>query len=322
MEVFFFEAFEEEAEAFKQNLPNQIKAGFAWETIQEYSVQDPPAPLISIRTQSKIPIEWASELSGILSRSTGYDHIQIYLQNCHGHVHCGYLPLYCNRAVAEQSMLMWMSLLRKLPQQLDKFSHFNRDGLMGQECESKTLLVVGVGNIGYEIVKIGQGLGMNVLGVDIVQRHDSVTYVPIEEGIGKADVIVCAMNLTSENRGYFNYRLLKRAKPGIVFVNVARGELSPSADLLCLLDEDHLGGVGLDVYNEESELAVSLRTSSSSNNEEVQAALSLTQRSNVILTPHNAFNTQEAVERKVVQSIQQITHFFKSGQFLWPVPNS
>ena len=123
LDVFFFEAFEEEAEAFKQYLPSQIKAGFAWETIQEYNVQEPPAPLVSIRTQSKIPIAWAPELSGILSRSTGYDHIQIYLHNCRKHVYCGYLPLYCNRAVAEQSMLMWMSLLRKLPQQIETFSH-------------------------------------------------------------------------------------------------------------------------------------------------------------------------------------------------------
>ena len=64
-------------------------------------------------------------------------------------------------------MLMWMALLRKLPQQIQNFATFYRDGITGSECQGKTLLVVGVGNIGSEVARIGQGLGMNVLGVDI-----------------------------------------------------------------------------------------------------------------------------------------------------------
>jgi Phosphoglycerate dehydrogenase and related dehydrogenases len=75
-----------------------------------------------------------------------------------------------------------MSLLRKLPQQIEQFKSFNRDGLTGGECERKTLLVVGVGNVGYEVVRIGKGLDMEVLGVDVVKKHSSVSYVSIEEG--------------------------------------------------------------------------------------------------------------------------------------------
>jgi D-lactate dehydrogenase len=128
------------------------------------------------------------------------------------------------------------------------------------------------------------------------------------------------MNLTSDNLGYFNYQMLKKAEPGAIFVNIARGEMSPSADLLRLLDENHLAGVALDVYNQESELAVSLRTGRSSSNKEVQATLALSKRENVILTPHNAFNTREAVDKKAKYSIQQIEHFFEKGNFIWPVP--
>lgn len=319
-DVFFFEAFEEETKALKRILPSSIKTGFSPKTIQENGNVEPPSSLISIRTQSRIPVDWANSLKGILSRSTGYDHLEAYLQECQTAVQCGYLPLYCHRAVAEQAMLMWMALLRKLPRQLEQFSEFHRDGLTGYECEKKTLLVVGVGNIGYEVVKISRGLGLDVFGVDIVKKHDSVNYVQIGEGIGKADIIVCAMNLTSDNREYFNYRLLKRAKRGVIFVNIARGEMSPSVDLNRLLEERHLGGVALDVYNEEDALAVALRTPASNDNEEVQAAIRLSERPNVILTPHNAFNTEEAVERKVNQSVEQITHFLQYGAFLWPVP--
>ncbi|MDH3391418.1 MAG: hypothetical protein OEL85_06450, partial [Desulfobulbaceae bacterium] len=183
----------------------------------------------------------------------------------------------------------------------------------------KTLLVVGVGNIGYEIAGIGKGLGMRVLGVDIIKRYDSVDYVSIEQGLAAADIIVCAMNLTSDNHSYFNYRLLKQARPGVIFVNISRGEQSPSADLLRLLEENHLGGVGLDVFNHEEELADSLRAGRISTEEEARSTLKLMEHANVVLTPHNAFNTREALDRKSRLSVEQIIHFLKHGKFLQPV---
>jgi D-lactate dehydrogenase len=320
MDVFFYEAFEEEEAALKNCLPSEMSASFTWKTIQEDNSTEPPASIISIRTQSNIPINWAPKLTAILARSTGFDHLQKYLSESGRAVQCGYLPLYCNRAVAEQAMLLWMALLRKLPRQMKQFSDFARNRLTGQECAGKTLLVVGVGNIGYEVIKIGRGLDMEVLGIDIIQKHPAVSCVSIEEGLSLADIIVCAMNLTNENINYFNYEVLKEAKRGAIFVNIARGELSPSSDLLRLLDEGHLGGIGLDVYDRENELAVSLRNKQPGTDYQVKAALELAKRENVILTPHNAFNTLESVDRKARQSIEQINYFLKHGSFIWPIP--
>jgi D-lactate dehydrogenase len=320
LDVFFYEAFAEEAEYLQQYLPPGIVAGVTRKTIQEHDAAEPPARLISIRTQSVIPVSWAKKLAGILTRSTGYDHLEKYMGQGNCNLPCGYLPPYCSRAVAEQAMLLWTTILRNLPGQSESFASFNRDGLTGLECEHKTLLVVGVGNIGYEVVKIGQGLGMQVLGVDIVENHPFVKYVTIDQGLGVADIIVCAMNLTAGNRYYFNYHLLKQARSGVVFVNISRGELSPAVDLLRLLDENHLGGVGLDVFNHERELADSLRDGRSSDDEEVANTLELAGRTNVICTPHNAFNTHEAIARKSKLSIEQIAHFLKNGEFIRPVP--
>ena len=78
MDVFFYEAFAEEATYLQQYLPPGIAAGFTRKTIQEYDAAEPPAQLISIRTQSVIPASWATKLAGILSRSTGYDHLEKY----------------------------------------------------------------------------------------------------------------------------------------------------------------------------------------------------------------------------------------------------
>ena len=320
VDVFFYEAFAEETEYLQQYLPPGITAGFSRKTVGEHDFAEPPARLISIRTQSIIPASWATKLAGILTRSTGYDHLAKYLEQGNYNLPCGHLPPYCSRAVAEQAMLLWTALLRNLSGQSKSFASFNRDGLTGWECEHKTLLVVGVGNIGYEVIKIGQGLGMQVLGVDIVEKHSVVKYASIDQGLSVADIIVCAMNLTAANKYYFNYHLLKQARSGVVFVNISRGELSPSADLLRLLDENHLGGVGLDVFNHESELADSLRDGRYSDDEEVANTLELVGRPNVICTPHNAFNTHEAIARKSKLSIEQISHFLKNGEFIRPVP--
>ena len=319
MDVFLYETFAEEAECLARYMPESVKAGFTWKTIQESGGKTPPAPMISIRTQSRIPRSWAQELSGVLTRSTGYDHVLAFLQGISINLPCGHLPPYCSRSVAEQAMLLWAALLRNLAAQTSSFPRFSRNGLTGRECEGKTLLVVGVGNIGYEVVRIGKGLGMRVLGVDIVKKHETVEYVSIDRGLSAADIIVCAMNLTDGNRGYFSYHLLKQARPGVIFINISRGEQSPSADLLLLLEEQHLGGVGLDVFNRESELARSLRDGSKSSDEEVMSTLKLMNHPRAILTPHNAFNTREALERKSRLSVEQISHFLRQGEFLWPV---
>ena len=86
------------------------------------------------------------------------------------------------------------------------------------------------------------------------------------------------------------------------------------------MDEGHLGGLGMDVYSEESELGVTLRSASASQSKEIQAIVELAKRENVIFTPHNAFNTAEAVARKAEQSIEQIRTFLNTNRFIWPLP--
>jgi D-lactate dehydrogenase len=318
--VYFYEAFEEEADCLRSYLPAHISADFSNETIQEQDSSVPPARIISVRTQSVIPPEWAGKVTAILARTTGYDHMQAYQKAADQAVPCGHLPLYCARAVAEQAMLLWTALIRKLPLQEAQFDSFNRDGLTGRECKGKNLLVVGVGNIGHDVVAIGRGLGMNVEGVDIVERHGDVEYVDFSAALKRADVLVCAMNLTADNRDYFNYEALKHCRPGLIFVNISRGECSPAAGLVRLLDERRLAGVGLDVYNNEPALAVSARSGDEDTDSETQAVRRLAGMASAILTPHNAFNTEEAVQRKSQQSVEQITAFLTTGSFKWPVP--
>ncbi len=318
-DVFFFEAFEEERRLLEESAAEGIDCGYTGSTVQESGITEVPARVISIRTQSGIPLHWLEEIEGILARATGYDHLANLARVAPGKQY-GYLPFYCSRSVAEQALLMWMSLMRKLKLQQKQFVQFDRDGLTGRECSKQCLLVAGVGKIGHEVASIGRGLDMNVLGVDIVQKHEDVEYVSLDEGLARADVIVCSMNLTEENSRYFRYDVLRKAEKQPLFINVARGEFSPAEDMARLLDEGRLSGVGMDVFEDEKTVAQAFRTGRQHNLKTVETLASLRDRPDVIMTPHNAFNTREAVNRKAKQSIEQLRHFFRTGEFKWQIP--
>lgn len=320
LDVYFYEAFEEEAAELQRLLPARFSAGYTPHTIQEAGDATPPSRLISIRTQSQLPAAWATQLDGILSRSTGYDHLLTYAAQVERAPALGYLPLYCHRAVAEQALLTWMALLRRLPRQVRQFRDFHRDGLTGGECGGRTLVVVGVGRIGSEVARLARLLDMRVLGVDRSQHDATIEYVSIDEALPQADVIVCAMDLNRTNRGYFDAEKWRRVKPGAVFVNISRGELSPSLELLPALQSGRLSGVGLDVYDHEPTLAAALRNKVPTDDAEVLATLALAERDECLCTPHNAFNSTEAVYRKSDHSVQQIIAFRDAGAFLWTPP--
>src|SRR3989344_2240983 len=285
-DVVFCEVFSEEESILRELLPNSINAYFTKKTFQEENVE---GKLLCIRTQSKVP-----EYSNVISRSTGINHL-----DNHKGIKTN-IPNYSTTAVAEHAIMLMMCLLKNLKKQLNNVKSFDRDNLTGRECLNKTVLIAGVGKIGYEISKICKAFGMNVIGVDIFKNYGDINYMDINEGIPKSDVIICSMNLNN-NEGYFNYNLLKNSKKRAVFVNVSRGEISPMSDILKLLDENHLGGVALDVFSDESNLYVS-----GGNNNVFQDLL---KRDNVLFTPHNAFNSEEALRRKCEYTVKYVVGF-------------
>ncbi len=322
-DIVFFEAFDEEQELLRKICPSHVHAEFTPLTIQESRLVKAPARFLSIRTQSRIPLLWKDDIDGILTRSTGFDHVLAYRQETRTQAALGYLPVYCSRAVAEQAITMMLSLMRKLVAQQRSFQQFHRNGLTGQECQGKRLLVVGVGNIGAEIVDIAHGLRMKVAGVDIDRKLPSLEYIDLVPGLAWADVIICAAALTEETRNMLDYDMLRRVKTGAIFINIARGEISPLSDLKRLVDEKILSGLGLDVFDDEHILAHDLRAGlRSSKSASTVCALELAQYSNVIFTPHNAFNTQEALARKADQTMESVVLFLAEKKFPFPVPGA
>ncbi len=318
IDVVFYEVFAEERKAFKKFLSPDTCVRFVSMAIRESDEALPPAKLISIRTQSRIPLTWAPHLTGIFTRSQGYDHLVSYRRAVGRNIACGYIREYCSRAVAEQAVLVMMALLRKLKKQMIAFGTFSRDGLTGMECRGRHALVIGVGNIGKEVITIIKGLGMEVKGVDPRHGVKGLGYVTLAKGLPWADVVFCTCPLTQETKAMFNYNALRKVKKGAIFVNVGRGEISPTKDLARLLSEGILGGIGLDVFDEEHLFADSLRARRVNAN--VRMMMKLKDKDNVIFTPHNAFNTQEALEAKARLSVAAIEHFLRHGTFSCSVP--
>lgn len=322
IDVVFYEAFKEEEAAIKKFLPDSISAQFTDKTIQENEDSGPLAELISIRTQSCIPNHWAKGVKGILTRSHGFDHLLAFRRECEAEIALGYLSDYCARAVAEQAILAMMALLRKLKKQIKNFNTFDREGLTGLECRGRKAFVAGVGCIGSEIVDIARGMRMDVKGFDIDQKLNDLSYVSLEEGLKWADVVFCALPLTKDTKGMFNYQALCKAKQELIFVNVSRGEISPIEDLSKLIDDKILGGISLDVYPQEGVFAHNLRNDQKGTTTLGQIILKLSKWEQALFTPHNAFNTQEALERKASMSADAVIYHIKHGAFPCPVPSA
>jgi D-lactate dehydrogenase len=314
MDIMFYEAFDEESRLLRKLLPPDIEAGFSAQTVQALGDLMPPAIFISIRTQSIVPASWTRGLKGILSRSEGYDHLLKYRARTRTKARLGCLSGYCSRAVAEQALMLMLALFRKLPRQIQQLEVFKRDGLTGIEARGKNALVVGVGKIGREIVSLARGLGMEVRGVDIVRREKRLKYVSLTAGLSWADVVFCALPLTPKTEGIFDYRAFAGLKKKPFLVNIARGELLPLKDLIRLLEEGRLSGAAVDVYPEEGFLAESLRSlvHEMPGVGELHRLMAMDQ---VICTPHNAFNTEEALLEKCRQTVGAVVNFLKIGRF-------
>jgi len=156
----------------------------------------------------------------------------------------------------------------------------------------------------------------------LIKKLSDLSYVSLEEGLKWADIVVCALPLTEDTRGIFNYQAFQKSKPGLIFVNIARGDISPVEDLNKLIDDKILGGISLDVYSQESALAHNLRNNQKVKTPIEQTIIELSKKEQVLFTPHNAFNTLEALEQKASLSANAIDHHIKHGSFPCPIPSA
>jgi D-lactate dehydrogenase len=276
----------------------------------------------------------------IATRSTGCDNIDLDACTSRG-VMVANVANYGENTVAEHTFALILALSRRLrdSEEAVRTGHFSRDRLRGFDLRNKTLGVVGAGRIGLHVIRIGIGFGMHVIAYD-AQPHAFYSelldfrYVSFEELMHESDVITLHVPLNPTTRHLINRETLALCRGAPLLINTARGALVDSVAVIEALDAGKLAGFGLDVLEDErvfrggatkilgEKIAERVRSAAAPVSRETSpqrvAEFSklvtqnqLLNRPEVVLTPHVAFNSDEALERLSTLTLENIRSYLE-----------
>jgi len=245
----------------------------------------------------------------IVTRSTGYDHIDLASAKERGITVCN-IPEYGSTTVAEFTFGLVLSLTRRIPQAVaaSHLGRFSVEGLMGVDLEGKTLGIIGLGKIGRSLARMAEGFAMNVIAHDPYKPGSET----LDVVLASADVVALCCPLTDETRHLISSRTLGLLKPTAFLVNTARGPVVDSEALLEALDAGRLAGAALDVLEGEEFLR--------DGQEDVTRARNLILMSHpkVLVTPHLAYDSKEALGR-IRETTKEILATFAVGTIIHEV---
>jgi D-lactate dehydrogenase len=342
MKLGFFEAEGWEKEILEREFPD-LEIYFTTERLTKENVKNfQDLDILSVFICSEIDKEIIDSLPNlklIATRSTGYDHIDCEYCKSKGILVCN-VPEYGTKTVAEWTIGLMLNLMRKIYYAIDQIKEvesFDLKNLRGEELYGKTLGVIGTGRIGKEVIKLAKAFGMNILAYDAFPDENfakeyNITYTSLEELLKNSDVITIHVNLNPSTYHLINKENIKLIKPGAYLINTARGGIIETEALLYALKEGILKGAALDVLEEETEikeeleLLVKYTTDKRGSNADEhglddlkETAFTLWQNHilmkmpNVLITPHNAFNSKEAIERILMTTIENIKKFLQGN---------
>jgi len=290
------------------------------ECSNDLSVYDVLSTFIYSKVDSGL-LDRMPNLKLVVTRSTGFDHIDVQECNKRGIVVCN-VPSYGENTVAEYAFTLLMTLGRKMYQANDRArkSNYDLEGLMGFDLMGKTLGVVGGGKIGQHAIRIGVGFGMKVICFDVnpnqsLAKEMSFEYVELNKLYQLSDIITLHVPLIPPTRHMVNKEAFDKMKEGVVLINTARGGVINTKDLVEALESGKLGGAGLDVLEGEGWLLDELDLVEKEGDiEKVRQALAnhiLMDNEKVVVTFHNAFNTKEGRIRILDATLNSIAGFAK-----------
>ncbi|MCE5342896.1 MAG: 2-hydroxyacid dehydrogenase [Clostridiaceae bacterium] len=249
----------------------------------------------------------------IAMRCAGYSNVDF--KEAYGKMNVVRVPAYSPYAVAEHAMGLLLSVNRKLHRAYNRTRDFNFSivGLTGVDLHGKTVGVIGTGKIGRVFIDICKGFGMRVLAYDAYPTKDtSIEYVALDDLFTQSDVISLHCPLNEQTKHILNAEAFAKMKKGVFIVNTSRGALIDTEALLEALNSGKVRGAGLDVYEEEADL---FYEDNSGNIMKDDLLALLVSRPNVLLTSHQAFLTEEALQNIAKTTLQNLDEFF-SGKNL------
>lgn len=244
----------------------------------------------------------------IAMRCAGYNNIDV--KAAYKKLHIVRVPAYSPYAVAEHTMALLLALNRKIHKSYRRTRDFNFsiDGLTGFDMYKKTIGVIGTGRIGKIFIDICKGFGMNVIAYDLYPSKDTdINYVTLEELLQKSDIISLHCPLTEETKYIINEETISKMKDGVYLINTSRGGLIDTNALLAALKSEKIQGVGLDVYEEEANIFFEDYSDTIIDDDTITLLIA---QPNVLLTSHQAFLTEEALENIARVTLNNLDQFF------------
>ncbi len=294
----------------------------------EHLPKDDQIEVLSVFVDSVVNravIDALPKLKHISTRSTGFDHIDV--KYCaEKNISVSSVPSYGENTVAEFAFALILTLSRKIYWAVDRIREtgsFSFDGLQGIDLKGKTLGIVGTGRIGRHSAQIAKGFGMDVVAYD--ERPDQkfasslgFKYLSFEELLKVSDIITLHVPYLPTTHHLINEKTLALMKPEAILINTSRGAVVDTEALARALKEGKLGGAGLDVLEEEGVIKDEMEFLYKGHPEEhnlktIIANHVLIDMPNVIITPHNAFNTKEALVRILDTTLENISNFLKGA---------
>jgi D-lactate dehydrogenase len=222
------------------------------------------------------------------------------------------VPAYSPHAVAEHAVAMILTLNRKTHKAYNRIreQNYSLAGLLGFDLYGKTIGVVGTGNIGMVFSKIMLGFGCKVLAYDVrpveSMINEGVKYCLLEEVLSRSDVVSLHCPLNEKTRYLINSETIKQLKKGAMLINTSRGGLIDTKSVIDALKSGQLGAVGIDVYEQEESLFF---RDLSEHIIEDDTIARLTSFHNVLITAHQGFFTQEAIDQIAETTLTNLKDF-------------
>ena len=249
-------------------------------------------------------------------RCAGYNNVD--LAHARGKLQVVRVPAYSPYAVAEHALALLLTSIRRIHKAYIRTRDFNfsLNGLTGFDLYGKTVGVIGTGKIGKVFINICRGFGMKVLAYDKfptpgLDNGDTIRYVSLEELFLHSDIISLHCPLTEETYHIIDEAAIEKCKKGVVLINTSRGALVDAEALLSGIKSRKIGAACLDVYEEESEVFFEDNSGHILEDDILARLISMP---NVIVTSHQAFLTEDALDNIAQTTVQNITDILTTGQ--------
>ncbi len=327
--IAFFEVNQKEKAYIKRQFDKSFELRFYKDELNESNsdlIKDVNviSPFIYSKIDSKVFAK-GKKLKLIATRSTGFNHIDLQSAK-KKNIAVANVPYYGENTVAEHTFALILALSRNLHKAYVRTirNDFSLQGLQGFDLRGKTLGVIGAGSIGMHVIKMAKGFGMKIIVHDARPNHTlaelmEFTYVSLNQLLENSDIISLHCPYNSSTHHLINMSNVKNVKKGALFINTARSAIIQPEALYYAIEEGIFGGAGLDVF--EGEELVKDENQMLTKNVEVNHLEAILKRNillrmeNVIITPHMAFDSIEAVERIMDTTIENINNFFNNKEY-------